>query len=678
MSLNNRFTWIPFYEEFANKLLKYKSNRSELLAVIKSCFENLPLSYPFKERGVDEYDDIDPFTVFGSFNRGLTDTNRIALLERYKFAFEVNADVPRDFDGVPTLMNMSSWFFAYKKNRGEKDIDNLWDLFEIALEYADGNIGLTDMFIRTYDKVIKQKQVKWNITIGLYWVRPKVFLSLDSASRTYLPEFNPPLGLDIANNLDRLPEGKNYMEMTHYIKDSFSYESSMASSFYELSLKAFEYVNQIERNAASQKETFDWTSTEEYHPGLTMDDWKEFILEVELPNHPSPIKMLKGMMELGGEASCKQLSILYGGVPSTYVGCAVSLAQRVKKYFNLTSKDDGSIYVIPFLGRRDHENSKNFIYTIRPELMDALNEIDLSHIDPHISSSDEESHIEKYTDTNFLRDVYITEGKYRTCVSRLKRKKNLILQGAPGVGKTYAARRLAWSIMGCMDDRKIVFVQFHQNYSYEDFIMGYKPVGNGFELKEGIFYDFCITAKNDPYNDYFFIIDEINRGNMSKIFGELLMLIEKDYRKESVTLAYRKESFSVPENVYIIGMMNTADRSLSMIDYALRRRFSFVEMTPGFDSRGFSKYQSKVENALFPKLIAKIKALNADIETDPSLGKGFCIGHSYFCNLESDCSTETLREIVECDIIPMLEEYWFDDEEKSNRWADDLRGVLND
>lgn len=195
--------------------------------------------------------------------------------------------------------------------------------------------------------------------------------------------------------------------------------------------------------------------------------------------------------------------------------------------------------------------------------------------------------IDAYTKSDFLDEVYMTEKRYENLVAVLRNKKNIILQGAPGVGKTFAARRLAWSMMGEQDDSRIEFVQFHQNYSYEDFMMGYKPVEDGFELKYGIFYRFCQKAANQPDKEFFFIIDEINRGNMSKIFGELLMLIEKDYRGTKATLAYNGLSFSVPKNLYIIGMMNTADRSLAMIDYALRRRFSFFEVEPGFDSEGF-------------------------------------------------------------------------------------------
>ena len=283
--------------------------------------------------------------------------------------------------------------------------------------------------------------------------------------------------------------------------------------------------------------------------------------------------------------------------------------------------------------------------------------------------------IEEYTKGDFLDEVYMTKERYENLVAVLRNKKNIILQGAPGVGKTFAARRLAWSMMGEKDDNRIEFVQFHQNYSYEDFMMGYKPVEDGFELKYGIFYRFCQKAANQPDKEFFFIIDEINRGNMSKIFGELLMLIEKDYRGTKATLAYNGLSFSVPKNLYIIGMMNTADRSLAMIDYALRRRFSFFEVEPGFDSEGFIHYQNSLNNETLNELVSKVKDLNREIAADKSLGKGFCIGHSYFCGRDV-CTDEWLHSIVDYDILPMLSEYWFDDTNKLQRWENILQGVF--
>lgn len=199
-------------------------------------------------------------------------------------------------------------------------------------------------------------------------------------------------------------------------------------------------------------------------------------------------------------------------------------------------------------------------------------------------------------------------------------------------------------------------------------------------MQYGVFYRFCKKAENNPEKDYFFIIDEINRGNMSKIFGELLLLIENDYRGTSSKLAYQNLNFSVPENLYIIGMMNTADRSLAMIDYALRRRFSFFDMEPGFDTEGFKEYQEKLGSDKFNGLIECIKELNNEIADDPSLGKGFCIGHSYFCGLQADeCTQDLLEGIVEYDILPMLSEYWFDNlTEKVAPWNEKLYGALND
>lgn len=284
--------------------------------------------------------------------------------------------------------------------------------------------------------------------------------------------------------------------------------------------------------------------------------------------------------------------------------------------------------------------------------------------------------LEKYSDSDFLNEVYINSDELQKLKSLLTNKQNIILQGAPGVGKTYTAERLAYTLMGVKDNSRIEMVQFHQNYSYEDFIMGYKPnEAGGFELKQGVFYKFCKKAANSPEKDFFFIIDEINRGNLSKIFGELLMLIENSYRGKEIKLAYTDELFTVPKNLYIIGMMNTADRSLAMIDYALRRRFSFFEMRPGVDSDGFKNYVAKLSSEKLTLVIDKIKALNEVIRDDESLGQGFCIGHSYFCN-QTAFSEEWLNNVIEYDIEPMLKEYWFDDVQKYKNQISILRNLL--
>lgn len=280
-----------------------------------------------------------------------------------------------------------------------------------------------------------------------------------------------------------------------------------------------------------------------------------------------------------------------------------------------------------------------------------------------------------YTPEDFLSEVYMDAERYGTLANVLRAKKNIILQGAPGVGKTFAAKRLAYSMMGVKDAERVMMVQFHQSYSYEDFIEGFRPNAQGFDLEKGTFYSFCKKAQDDSDNDYFFIIDEINRGNLSKIFGELFMLIENDKRgpRNTLQLLYSHELFYVPSNVYLIGMMNTADRSLAMLDYALRRRFAFFELRPAFDTESFAAYQEGFASEKFDRLVACVVKLNEAIASDESLGDGFCIGHSYFCRMSPDDVTdEKLSEIVDYELVPMLREYWFDEPSKVDDWADKL------
>lgn len=272
-----------------------------------------------------------------------------------------------------------------------------------------------------------------------------------------------------------------------------------------------------------------------------------------------------------------------------------------------------------------------------------------------------------------MSEVFITEDRYDEIKNVLERKSNIILQGTPGVGKTFMAKRLAYSLMGEKNDKRIEMIQFHQSYSYEDFIFGYQPTATSFELKPGIFYSFCKKAEKDLEHEYFFIIDEINRGNLSKIFGELLMLIENDKRGQKITLSHTQESFTVPSNIYIIGMMNTADRSLAIVDYALRRRFSMINVKPAFEHPNFKQnlIDNGCDNDFADKVIAKFVALNKEIADDAALGEGFTIGHSYFCNVK-DLNESTFKEIVEYDIKPILEEYWFDDRSKAEQKVSEL------
>ena len=285
---------------------------------------------------------------------------------------------------------------------------------------------------------------------------------------------------------------------------------------------------------------------------------------------------------------------------------------------------------------------------------------------------------ELYSESDFLNEAYVDIKQYTDIVNTLEYKKNIILQGPPGVGKTFIAKRLAYSIMGKKDDNRILTLQFHQSYSYEDFVEGYRPDGNGFTLQSGPFIDICDKARNSQ-DKYFLIIDEINRGYMSKIFGELFMLIEKDKRGEEANLLYSKKPFSVPPNLFIIGTMNTADRSLALLDYALRRRFAFYDLKPAFEKKGFKDYQDNISNSKFDSVIEVIEKLNEEISKPDSLGEGFCIGHSFFCNLDdlsSDVIELKLKMIVKFEIIPLLKEYWFDEPKKVEDWSKKLTDIV--
>ena len=286
---------------------------------------------------------------------------------------------------------------------------------------------------------------------------------------------------------------------------------------------------------------------------------------------------------------------------------------------------------------------------------------------------------ESFTIDEFLSEVFIDRQELVRLISLLENKKNLILKGAPGVGKTFISKRLAHVMMGEKDETRIHMVQFHQSYSYEDFIEGFRPKaeGDGFELKQGPFVKFARKAARDPERDYFFIIDEINRGNMSKIFGELMMLIEADKRGMQINLLYSNNKFSAPSNLYIIGMMNTADRSLALLDYALRRRFSFFEIKPAYQNDTFKSYVNELDNpAVLNCVIDEIKSLNNQITEE--LGTGFQIGHSYFVGSAYKVDTANrVEEVIEYEIIPQLFEYWFDDEQKANDWAQRLRGCYD-
>ena len=708
--------------ELADKLLAFKDDRQALIATLQHVYAELGMDLPTLDSGGIPTD-IDPFTVYGLFNRGLATAKRWTVARGIGGALGVHAPLHDDFVGVPTLLNINATLYDQAR-RGEGDIERLWDLFTVALAYADRPTEQTGAaFCRAYDAVLKQRNASWNVTMGLFWVRPYAYVNLSSRDRWFLslPDRMPP---DVNAEVSRLaspPGAFAYLALCDRVLDAMSSGAYDYTTFPELSACAWRVSEQVNReNKQADKEKEEVTQAAAlgdadvetvrywlYAPGRGACMWDEFytrgimglawgeIGDLTAYAHKEDLKaqMLQTYPENGTQKN--DIHALWQFANEMKPGDVVFVKKGRSEILGRGIVAGDYVYD-PEGGH--YPNCREVRWTsagswpIDERLaMKTLTEITdypelLSRIETFFEDSDDDVESEEplvifpeYSARQFLNEVYMPEERYDAIVGLLRTKKNIIMQGAPGVGKTYAAKRLAYSMMGVKDASRVMLIQFHQSYSYEDFIEGYRPSGAGFELVKGAFYSFCKKAADDEENAYFFIIDEINRGNLSKIFGELFMLIESDKRgpKNKLQLLYSRELFYVPRNVHIIGMMNTADRSLAMLDYALRRRFAFVELCPAFDSDGFREYCSGLDNSRFEALVREVVALNKAIAADESLGDGFCIGHSYFCNMDADsCTDAALASIVDYELIPMLKEYWFDEPGKVREWSDRLRRSL--
>ena len=710
MNMDKRFQWTEFYMELASALLPYKNNRSELIAKLKTIFADAGMNFPFKERGKEVYEDICPFTVFGSFNKGITNANRIALLEQFAKQFSIKAAVPTEFDGIPVVMNLSAWFFAYKENRGEHDIDNLWDLLEKAIAYSDeASTDNKNAFIAVYDTVIKQKMIKWNITMGLYWARPYTFINLDSTNRAFITDVDnmPHYFTTIFSDINKgLPDGRNYLFMCEQAKNALNQKEYEYRSFPELSYYAWK-SNQLGKTEETTTTTVDSNIKETnywiYSPGDNASMWDEFYKSGIMGIGWDDVTDLKGFSSkeeikdfmkkvydpsysYKNNAHC-----LWQFANEIKVGDVIFVKKGMHKIIGKGIVTSDYIYdtlrsTYKHIRKVDWQNKGEWEHpgqavmktltniSAYPDYVQKLLALFAEDTSEEVSEQKEIKY-PLYSKDDFLNEVYMDEDTYNTLTELLEAKYNVILQGAPGVGKTFAAKRLAYSIMGQKDTSRVAMVQFHQSYSYEDFIQGYRPSKDGFELENGTFYKFCKEAEEDNERPYFFIIDEINRGNLSKILGELMMLIEKDKRGEKIKLLYSNEWFTVPQNVRIIGMMNTADRSLALMDYALRRRFAFFDFAPAFSSEGFKNYLAEKNSQKLESLITAVESLNNTISSDESLGDGFRIGHSYFCT-DGEITDEWLKSVVEYEVIPLIKEYWFDEPTKVRDWSATLRSAI--
>lgn len=629
------FGWTKFYEEMASKLLGFRYRRDELIAGIHKISEKsdvVSILNDQYEEGVigGPLKDICPFTVMAIFNRGITNDNRRVIAKELAELIGVSEPVPDSFDGIPIVNNQRTWFFGYSYKRQSDDIDILWEVFARAISFADLNDKdegdeASDHFAAAYDKAMEIYGVGWNLTMGLYWIRPWSFLTLDGQSQEYISK---KLKIKISKHGSKgRCNANDYLGLVENLEIRFLENAYPVHSFPELSLAAYHYKP---KNYDEMSEL----------------SWRDNML--------SRIKQL-----------CRETST-----------------------FDFTLQQ----FLNRFLAdlKTDYPNNNTVEESIRRNLQELVTSEDLERIsrgfyrliteEPLLNDNQGyEITLKPYTVDNIITDgCFLDKAKVEKVLKRLSTKKNIILQGPPGTGKTWLAKRMAFALIGQRDDSKIRAVQFHPNLSYEDFIRGWRPSGEGkLTLVDGPFMEVITTAIDDPESKYVIVIEEINRGNPAQVFGEMLTLLETDKRTpdEALELSYRKfagERVYIPSNLYVIGTMNIADRSLALVDLALRRRFAFIDLEPtlGKAWRNWVKDKNGIDSQFLDEIERRINALNDDIAIDQSLGAQFQVGHSYVTpavGMNITEAKEWFGEVVETEIGPLLDEYWFDDLEKSRK-----------